>query len=140
MLNHNYGKERKGSTWGKERANYTEDPSLWIARSEYNLKDGKSVWNNTGKKRVPEIFSLWSPSSVPFPIKRTAMFYTHTHRHTTSVCTLTHLGVFETDDLNGHLTRFNLILYKNNINVWASLNWSFLKNVSGFPRLTIWLA
>jgi len=65
------------------------------------------------------------------------MFYTHAHRHKTSVCTLRHLDVFETDDLNGHLTCFNLILYRNNINVCATLNWSFLKNVSGLPRLPI---
>lgn len=46
-------KKEKGVRKAKKETNYTEDQSLWIARSKYNLKDGKSVWNNIGIKRVP---------------------------------------------------------------------------------------
>lgn len=30
----------------KKEPDYSKEQSLWIAKSKYNLKDGKSVWNN----------------------------------------------------------------------------------------------
>lgn len=50
-------KEKRAHKANKE-TNYSKDQSLWIARSKWNLKDGKSVWNNIGKKEGPLIFPL----------------------------------------------------------------------------------
>lgn len=54
-------KNEKRAHKANKETNYSKDRSLWIARSKCNLKNGKSVWNNIGKKGGSLKFSACGP-------------------------------------------------------------------------------